>query len=125
MDFLGWHSAQTPGEMLGLVGLTVDTPKHGRECSSKASEIAETYEKAAKSFIAEIEKNWTDETLLQEDEMYGETGTRRLTLFYMILHQTHHRGQMTVLMRQAGLKVPGVYGPAREEWETMGMAALQ
>ena len=28
---------------------------------------------------------------------------------------------MTVLMRQAGLKVPGVYGPAREEWAEFGM----
>ncbi|MCK4657684.1 MAG: hypothetical protein KAT85_11650, partial [candidate division Zixibacteria bacterium] len=33
----------------------------------------------------------------------------------------HHRGQMTVLMRQAGLKVPGVYGPSMEEWEHFGM----
>jgi len=26
-----------------------------------------------------------------------------------------------VLMRQAGLRVPGVYGPAKEEWESYGM----
>jgi hypothetical protein len=24
-------------------------------------------------------------------------------------------------MRQAGLRVPGVYGPAKEEWEDLGM----
>jgi uncharacterized damage-inducible protein DinB len=29
------------------------------------------------------------------------------------------RGQLTVLMRQADLKVPGVYGPSKEEWEAM------
>ena len=28
---------------------------------------------------------------------------------------------MTVLMRQAGLRVPGIYGPAREDWSGMGM----
>jgi len=28
---------------------------------------------------------------------------------------------MTVLMRQAGLRVPGVYGPAHEDWAGMGM----
>jgi uncharacterized damage-inducible protein DinB len=39
----------------------------------------------------------------------------------IIKHIIHHRGQMTVLMRQAGLKVPGVYGPAREEWEKIGL----
>ena len=26
-----------------------------------------------------------------------------------------------VLMRQAGLGVPGIYGPSKEEWATMGM----
>jgi uncharacterized damage-inducible protein DinB len=40
-----------------------------------------------------------------------------------IRHQTHHRGQLTVLMRQAGLVVPGCYGPSREEWGQYGMAA--
>ena len=30
---------------------------------------------------------------------------------------------MTVLMRQAGLTVPGVYGPAKEEWAVAGMEA--
>ena len=28
---------------------------------------------------------------------------------------------MTVLMRQTGLPVPGVYGPSLEEWEAYGM----
>jgi uncharacterized damage-inducible protein DinB len=28
---------------------------------------------------------------------------------------------MTVLMREAGLDVPGVYGPARQEWAAFGM----
>jgi len=27
------------------------------------------------------------------------------------------------LMRQAGLKVPGIYGPSKEEWALMGMPA--
>ena len=31
------------------------------------------------------------------------------------------RGQMTVLMRQAVLAVPGIYGPAEEEWAAMGL----
>jgi uncharacterized damage-inducible protein DinB len=55
--------------------------------------------------------------------MYGMTWTKGTVLVSLITHQAHHRGQMTVLMRQAGLKVPGVYGPAREEWAAMGMPA--
>ena len=32
----------------------------------------------------------------------------------LLHHEIHHRGQMTVLMRQAGLKLPGVYGPSAD-----------
>jgi uncharacterized damage-inducible protein DinB len=36
--------------------------------------------------------------------------------FYgLVRHLIHHRGQMSVLMREAGLIVPGVYGLSREE----------
>jgi uncharacterized damage-inducible protein DinB len=38
-----------------------------------------------------------------------------------IRHEVHHRGQMTVLMRQAGLPLHGFYGPSRDEWVAMGM----
>ncbi len=125
LGFLAWHLTHTLGEMLGLVGLTIDAPGHDAECPTSAAEIATTYNKAAKSVTDEVKKNWTDETLLQSDDMYGETWERGLTLFYLIAHQTHHRGQMTVLMRQAGLSVPGVYGPAKEEWAAMGAPAAQ
>lgn len=124
LGFLAWHLAITLGEMPGHVGLTVDAPAQDAEMPSSASAIAEAYGKAARSVSEVIAKNWTDDTLLQEDNMYGETWSRGLTLFYLILHQAHHRGQMTVLMRQAGVAVPGIYGPSREEWEAHGMPAM-
>ena len=125
LGFLGWHLTQTLGEMLGLVGLKIDAPGFDKECPTSASDIAAAYEKAGKSVTEEVGKNWTDDTLLQEDPMYGFTWARGLTLFYLIAHQAHHRGQKTVLMRQAGLAVPGVYGPAKEEWAAMGAPAMQ
>lgn len=70
-----------------------------------------------------IKEKWTDESLKELDDMYGEKWPRGLTLSILNKHQIHHRGQMTVLMRQAGLKVPGVYGPSRDEWSAMGMEA--
>jgi len=125
LGFLGWHLAQTLGEMLDRVGLKIDAPGFDKDPPATAAEIAEAYERAAMSVADEVKKNWIDDTLLETDEMYGETWARGLTLFYLIAHQAHHRGQMTVLMRQAGLKVPGVYGPAREEWAAMGAPAMQ
>ena len=124
LGFLGWHITQTLGEMLALVGLKIDAPAHDSARPNSAAEIAAAYEKAAKSVSDEIAANWTDETLLQTDEMYGDTWARGLTLFYLITHQAHHRGQMTVLMRQAGLPLPGIYGPSREEWAAFGAPAM-
>ena len=53
--------------------------------------------------------------------MYGEKWMRGVTLRVVTEHEVHHRGQMTILMRQAGLKVPGLFGPAKEEWSEFGM----
>jgi uncharacterized damage-inducible protein DinB len=120
LGFLAWHMAQTHGEMLGLTGLTVESPEPESGCPATVAEIAEAYERSARSVAEQVEANWTDETLLTTDNMYGETWKRGLTLFLLITHEAHHRGQMSVLMRQAGLAVPGVYGPAKEEWAAMG-----
>jgi uncharacterized damage-inducible protein DinB len=123
LGFIAWHLTLTLGEMLAHCGLKIDAPAENAECPTSAAEIAAAYEKGAKSVGEEIAKKWTDETLLETDNMYGETWPRGVTLFALITHQAHHRGQMTVLMRQAGLTVPGVYGPSSEEWQAHGMAA--
>jgi uncharacterized damage-inducible protein DinB len=123
LGFIAWHLTLTLGEMLSKCGLTIDAPAEDAALPASAAEIAAAYEKGAKSIADEVGKNWTDETLLQTDNMYGETWPRGVTLFALIAHQAHHRGQMTVLMRQAGLTVPGMYGPSAEEWQAHGMAA--
>jgi uncharacterized damage-inducible protein DinB len=63
-----------------------------------------------------IQTQWTDEKLLQSTNMYGEDWMNGLTLHILIQHEIHHRGQMTVLMRQAGLRAPDIYGPTRDQW---------
>lgn len=123
LGFLAWHVVLTLGEMLGKVGLQIDCPAEDSVVPTSAKEITETFERAAKSVGDEVAKNWSDETLETEDEMYGMIWKRGTTLSSLINHQAHHRGQMTVLMRQAGVPVTGVYGPSKEEWQEMGMAA--
>lgn len=124
LGFIAWHIAQTMEEMLKLVGLKVNAPTPEDNAPTSAAEIKEAFELGGKSVLEEIKSNWTDESLLEEDNMYGMQWTRGTTLYNLAAHQAHHRGQMTVLMRQAGLKVVGVYGPAREEWDEMGMPAM-
>ncbi len=117
---LAWHLTCTLGEMPGHVGLEVDSPAYDSEAPGSAAAIATAYETASRSLLAQV-KAWNDATLDLEDDMYGQRWTRGFTLHALLEHQIHHRGQMTVLMRQAGLKPPGIYGPAREDWASMGM----
>ena len=121
LGWLAWHLTTAIPEMCGRTGLKINGPATGAPVPSRAADILATYEKASQSLVEQIKGNWTDETLKVEDDMYGQMWKRGETLFSLIMHQAHHRGQMTVLMRQAGLPVTGTYGPSCEEWAAMGM----
>ena len=118
---LAWHIVTTLGEMAHRTGLRFETVEENAPVPLMLKEIVDEYKRASDGMIKEITKNWKDETLLLEDDMYGEMWMKGKTLSVLITHQIHHRGQLTFVMRLAGLKVPGVYGPAKEEWANYGM----
>ena len=118
---IAWHIVTSIPEMMERTGLKLSGPAHDAPMPTEARALAPAYETVAQSLAEQLKEQWTDDTLNQKDEMYGETWKRGFTLAVLIRHQAHHRGQMTVLMRQAHLRVPGVYGPAREEWAEFGM----
>lgn len=118
---IAWHIAMTIAEMMPHAGLAIEGFDINAQPPSSAAEIAATYQRAVAALLAQIEEKWDDSTLEVEDDMYGMRWSRGLTLFILMAHEAHHRGQLTVLMRQAGLTVPGVCGPAKEEWDKYGM----
>ncbi|MDX9857770.1 MAG: DinB family protein [candidate division Zixibacteria bacterium] len=117
---IAWHIVTTIPEMAGRTGLTFNSVKHDAPVPKRAKEIAEKFQAAADEVLSQISAKWNDDTLLVKDDMYGEQWPKGETLLVLQIHQTHHRGQMTVLMRQAGLNVPGAYGPSKEEWAAYG-----
>ena len=117
---IAWHIVQTLGEMGGHAGLVIDAANQHTAQPATAGAIAEAYEAGAAAVDAAVKSTWSDADLAAEIDMYGEKWTRGKSLMALISHEVHHRAQMTVLMRQAGLAVPGVYGPSREEWATFG-----
>jgi uncharacterized damage-inducible protein DinB len=121
LGFLAWHITLTLGEMGSKMGLDVATAPEDTEQPAHAAEIASAYEVGSRSVLQAVKSSWTDASLEDEVDMYGEKWKRGSALSSLVMHQTHHRAQMTVLMRQAGLKVPGIYGPAKEEWVQLGM----
>ncbi|MDX8045241.1 DinB family protein [Gracilibacillus sp. S3-1-1] len=114
LGWLGWHLASAPAFFGGLVGLNVKVSGNPSEVPTKAATIVQAYKKIAEDVKTEAEL-LTDEQLTEEVDSFGAPTPRGAILRQFIDHQIHHRGQMTVLLRQAGLKVPGVMGPTKEE----------
>jgi len=119
---LAWHVTLTLPEMMGHAGLDVAGPAPESPVPALAA-IVQAYASGAHAVRDAVSRQWTDEMLAERVPMYGESWRRGDVLSALLAHQAHHRGQMTVLMRQAGLVVPGIYGPAAEEWALMGMSA--
>jgi uncharacterized damage-inducible protein DinB len=112
LGWLGWHLVESTGYFSHLAALTVPMISQDEPVPATASEIIEAYEKVAEAVKEEVAK-------LSDEDLLTETGianfpTKGALLRFFIDHQTHHRGQMTVLLRQAGLPVPPVMGPTKE-----------
>jgi len=118
---MAWHIVTTVPEMMGELGMKFDALAKDAPLPATTEEIKNSYRAVTGELLKQVTGEWKDETLFQVDELYGEKWPRGLTLRILVNHEIHHRGQMTVLMRQAGLPVPGVFGPAREEWTAYGM----
>lgn len=116
-----WHIVTSLSEMAGRTGLKLSGPSESSPIPKTAKEIADGYRSLSDSLAEEVRKNWKDATLQVEDDMYGSNWKRGLTLRIIIDHEIHHRGQLSVLMRQAGLKIPGIFGPSLEEWTQHGL----
>ncbi len=118
---LAWHITTAMNEMVSRTGLSFDSKNHEAPVPATAKEIADEYKHSSENLLKELKAKWNDDSLKAEDNMYGEMWSRGKTLGVLITHQIHHRGQLTTLMRLSGLKVPGIYGPSKEEWVDYGM----
>lgn len=121
---LAWHITETVSEMPAEAGLEgIEGPREDSHVPIHAREIRDCYATTSESFLKALRAGWTDASLREEVPMYGETWTKSFVLTCLLMHQAHHRGQLTVLMRQSGLAVPAIYGPTREDWAQMGVPA--
>jgi len=122
---LAWHMTLTVQQMLIRTGMAQGGPAEDAPVPKTAKEITEVYRKLAGVVFQQVQKNWKDSDLLTEVSMFGEMWTKGKVLKSLVLHQTHHRAQIMILMRQAGLEVPGIYGPAREEWKQFNVPPME
>ncbi len=120
---IAWHVVTSTPGMLNEFGVRAENVENSSTVPSSAKEIADTFRKVSADTMDAVKQQWTDASLKEMKNVFGMDMQKAVTLSLLIKHIIHHRGQMTVLMRQAGLNVPGVYGPSKDEWSQMGMEA--
>ncbi|WP_251552601.1 DinB family protein [Neobacillus muris] len=120
---IAWHIVTSTPGMLMEFGVDVPPVDNSETVPASAKEIAGTFRRVSSDTVYAVKQQWTNDTLKELVNAFGMTMPRAATLSLLIKHIIHHRGQMTVLMRQAGISVPDIYGPAREGWAHIGMEA--
>ncbi|AZU64296.1 DinB family protein [Neobacillus mesonae] len=122
---IAWHSVTAIAVIASQTNLSLDLPDKDYPVPTSAKFIADSYQTASSTLCQALRSQWTDKSLTEVHDVFGQQFSNSQLLFFMIQHQIHHRGQMTILMRQAGLQVPGIYGPSKEEWAVIGREAPQ
>lgn len=113
LGWLAWHLVGATGFFCHTAGLKVPMIDHKAPVPTDITYIIEQYEQISKA-INEEASNLSDNDMVEEIKSFAGPIPRGKLLRTFIDHQTHHRGQMTVLIRQAGLTVPALLGPTKE-----------
>lgn len=111
---IAWHLAAAPFYMLNQVGFHIDEAYNKKPEPLTAEAIKQTHAKLAQ-LVKEQAAALSPEDLAKVHRVFGMMDwTTGVTLGVLLHHEVHHRGQLSVLMRQAGLVVPSIYGPTFE-----------
>jgi uncharacterized damage-inducible protein DinB len=125
MERIAWHIVQTISEMMSKTDMFEKDILEGKSIPANTEEIIRVYKDLVEKLLHNVRLKWKDEELTDKIEMYGDQWAKGFLLRSMITHEIHHRAQLTIVMRYFGIKVPGIYGPSREEWADFKMAAME
>lgn len=118
---IAWHFTTNIPEYLSEFGIAIEQIPNAEGVPASAKELADTFAEISDRAARAIEEQWTDASLQTVQNAFGRDESNASILMGLIKHIVHHRGQVTILMRQAGLKPFGVYGPPKEDWIHFGV----
>ena len=119
---LAVHVATVPGAVAQLVAgqLTVQAPQFKDPQLQNASELVPTLDdsiakaKSALSGMSDSELMATWRMMQGEKELFALPRVAMLRSI-MLNHWYHHRGQLSVYLRQLDVPIPSIYGPSADE----------
>jgi uncharacterized damage-inducible protein DinB len=118
---LALHVAVVPGAIAGLASQSeVQVPDFVEQRPASAAELVSSLDSSiakAKSLLdgmddATLMSSWR---MMQGDREIFSLPRLMLLRSVMLNHWYHHRGQLTVYMRELGIPIPSIYGPSRDE----------
>ena len=119
---LAWHIAVNPAGVASLASMSpAQMPNFGPEPTPKsAAELIATLDESvarAKTLLAgmddaEMTATWT---LMAGDKPLMAMPRVAMLRTIMLNHWYHHRGQLSVYLRQLGVALPSIYGPSADE----------
>lgn len=119
---VAWHIVTSICEFMTPTGADFGVSLNMDRVPETAAEISGTYAKLCEAGLS-VASKWNDSAMQETKNFFWEEWTIGFAMLSMNKHEIHHRGQLTALMRQAGIKPPIVYGPAQEDWALFGMEA--
>jgi uncharacterized damage-inducible protein DinB len=119
---LAMHVAQVPGNVAGLAAQTAAPvpPEFKQAPATNASELVPTLEQSvsqAKSLLGGLDDQAMMATWKLMDGGREVMAMPRVAFIRAIIlnHWYHHRGQLSVYLRQLNVPVPSIYGPSADE----------
>jgi uncharacterized damage-inducible protein DinB len=118
---LALHVAVVPGAIADLAGQSpIQLPGFQQPSPASAAEIMPAFEQSianAKKVLggmddAALGKTWK---AMRGDQEIMAIPVGALLRSIMLNHWYHHRGQLSVYLRQVGAPVPSIYGPSADE----------
>jgi len=116
---LAWHIANSGSHMLNHEGANLPEGGWTAPEGVTAAQIAARFKEITMGVLAFAESKLKGVDLSREANWFGHVLPLGVWLNVIVSHEAHHRGQISVLMRQAGITVPSIYGPNKEETEVM------
>jgi uncharacterized damage-inducible protein DinB len=118
---LALHVAGLPGGIAMLSTMSpAQAPGFNQDSAKRADELVPKFE-ASLAKAREVLVGATDEALMSDwvlmngDQEIWRVPRAVLLRSLMLNHSYHHRGQLTVYLRELNVPVPSIYGPSADE----------